>query len=57
MRTDVLISGGGILGSFISLKLSEVGLESIILENIKDYSWEYKRFRRPPEGSEDPYKL
>ena len=32
-------------------------IESIILENIKDYSWEYKRFRRPPEGSEDPYKL
>ena len=35
MRTDVLISGGGILGSFISLKLSEVGLESIILEKNK----------------------
>ena len=32
-------------------------IESIILENIKDYSWEYKRFRRPPEGCEDPYKL
>ena len=32
-------------------------IENIILENIKDYSWEYKRFRRPPEGSEDPYKL
>ena len=32
-------------------------IENIILENIKDYSWEYKRFRRPPEGCEDPYKL
>jgi KDO2-lipid IV(A) lauroyltransferase len=32
-------------------------IKSIILENIKDYSWEYKRFRRPPEGCEDPYKL
>lgn len=31
-------------------------IEKIILENIKDYSWEYKRFRRPPDGCEDPYK-
>ena len=31
-------------------------IEKIILENIKDYCWEYKRFRRPPEGSKDPYK-
>ena len=31
-------------------------IESIILDNIKDYSWEYKRFRRPPKGHKDPYK-
>ena len=31
-------------------------IEKIILDNIKDYSWEYKRFRRPPEGYKDPYK-
>jgi len=30
-------------------------IEKLINKNISDYSWEYKRFRRPITGETDPY--
>lgn len=30
-------------------------IEKLINKNISDYSWEYKRFRRPIKGETDPY--
>jgi len=31
-------------------------MAEIIKINPQDYSWEYKRFKKPPKGLEDPYK-
>ena len=32
-------------------------IEQLIYENIYDYSWEYKKYRRPYQGDKDPYKF
>ena len=32
-------------------------IEKLIYENIYDYSWEYKKYRRPYQGDKDPYKF
>lgn len=32
-------------------------IEKLIYENIYDYSWEYKKYRRPYQGDNDPYKF
>ena len=32
-------------------------MEKMILSCPEDYSWEYKRFKRPPEGVDNPYKV
>jgi KDO2-lipid IV(A) lauroyltransferase len=31
-------------------------IEKLINNRVSDYSWEYKRFRRPMSGEIDPYK-
>ena len=31
-------------------------MAEIIKINPQDYSWEYKRFKKPPKGIEDPYR-
>ena len=32
-------------------------IEKLIYENVHDYSWEYKKYRRPYQGDQDPYKF
>ena len=32
-------------------------IEKLIYENVYDYSWEYKKYRRPYQGDQDPYKF
>ena len=32
-------------------------MEEIIKKNPEDYSWEYKRFKKPPEGTLNPYNI
>ena len=32
-------------------------IEMMIKERPIDYSWEYKRFKRPPEGTLNPYNI
>jgi KDO2-lipid IV(A) lauroyltransferase len=39
----------------ISVQSMNSTMEKMILSCPEDYSWEYKRFKRPPEGISNPY--
>ena len=39
----------------ISVKSMNSTMEKMILSCPEDYSWEYKRFKKPPEGTSNPY--
>jgi KDO2-lipid IV(A) lauroyltransferase len=41
----------------ISAQSMNLTMEKMILSCPEDYSWEYKRFKRPPEGVDNPYKV
>lgn len=41
----------------ISAQSMNLTMEKMILCCPEDYSWEYKRFKRPPEGVDNPYKV
>jgi KDO2-lipid IV(A) lauroyltransferase len=31
-------------------------IEQLVKKNPAQYQWEYKRFKKPPEGGTDPYR-
>jgi KDO2-lipid IV(A) lauroyltransferase len=31
-------------------------IEKLVQKNPEQYQWEYKRFKKPPDGTSDPYK-
>jgi len=41
----------------VSLAAMNRSVENCVRQVPEQYQWEYKRFRRPPEGSEKPYRF
>ena len=40
----------------VSVSAMNAAIEKLVEKNPAQYQWEYKRFKKPPQGGTDPYR-